>query len=189
MKLLIAPGSKPFKRLLLFSFVSLVLVGAQVFIWSWVHSLAAQWKQNRSQEQQLAQLNQRLASIKSNYAQQQPAFGQLSVLTPHVAQTPQLVSQLEKLADANNVSEVTKTITEGPPGDPQPLIVTLEAKGHATELLHYLKAIEQLPELVALTSWSLDLETETAASGAGSVSTAIKPNYTLAMSVVFFLQP
>ncbi|MBI3255750.1 MAG: hypothetical protein HYZ63_02155 [Candidatus Andersenbacteria bacterium] len=176
-------------------FVTLVLVVAlgvaQIWLWRYVQTSAQTLRNRQTEEQQLEELNGRIAIIEQNYKAQLPLLDQLLVVFPQASQTSQIVDRLEQLADRQRVELSIENITTQALVESQkntaliPLLVTMDVKGAATTLLEYLAAVEHIQEIAVVKDWQiapLPPRAPTPGEPAGA-------SHQMTMNVIFYLQP
>lgn len=168
-----------------------VLLGvAQIWLWQYVETSAATLRNRQTEEQQLEDLNGRIAIIEQNYKAQLPLLDQLLIVFPQASQTSQIVDRLEQLADRQKVQLAIKNITTQPLPEAQkekgliPLLVTMEVRGAATMLLEYLAAVEHIQEIAVVRDWQVAPLRLGATPGAPA-----GPSHQMSMSLIFYLQP
>lgn len=171
--------------LLLTLFVIVCLGAAQWWLWQYVRLAAQGLHIKQTQTAQLADIMARIATIDEVYQKQSSLLEQLGVSFPPLTDTPQVIERLERLAAEQAVTLTIRSIGDGqePAATKKtkvkvvPLPVVIRATGSTSQLLAYLEAVEHVPELTALESWSL------------SPNTTVTGHYVLDGKVVFYLQP
>lgn len=175
---------------LILALVAVVGLGvAQWWLWQFVRSAAEQLHVKQTEASQLADITKRIATINAVHQQQRSLLEQLSVSFPSLADTPQAIERLERLAGERGVGLTIRSIGDGQEASTKkdtknkivPLAIIIRATGSVDQLLAYLEAIEHVPELTALESWSLAPDPLAVAGAA--------PSYVFDGKVVFYLQP
>lgn len=167
---------KPKRRLPLIAVVALILGASQFLLWWFVREAAVSWRDQRSYGGRLAALEQRNKEVQQILADQEALSAAAAQVFPYRHQTPQLVERLEYLADALQLVVEIRNLREDSDKETQavtPLLVQIEARGSPATLLNYLDAVEHVPELAHVQSWTIALS--------GDV-------YRLLMEVAFYLQ-
>lgn len=169
------------------------LAVVQPWLWGYVKGGAEAIHNRRTEEQQLKELIERLAVIEQKHTEQAALLDGLTVIFPHATATSQVVDRLEVLADRQSVELSVQNIappTAAPGEKPtvlSPTVVSVQVKGSATRLLQYIDAVEHVQELAVIQSW--DLAPAPAVATLPSGALAVSPGYTLAMNILFYLQP
>lgn len=185
-------NAKVWRRLLAAVVAAAALSGAQPWIWRYVESGAQDIHNRRTEEQQLAELTERLRVIEQKHTDQAALLDGLATIFPHADSTSQVVDRLEQLADKQSVELAIKTI--GPPATAagakpsvlSPIVVSVEVKGSATRLLQYIDGVEHVPELATVQSWDISPFTPPASA---SPAPPPSPSFVLAINILFYLQP
>lgn len=190
MKLFGGQNVSAFKGLVITLSLVVVLGTAQIWLWQYVETSALELRNRQTEEQQLTELNSRIAVIEANYKAQLPLLDQLQVVFPQQTQTSQIVDRLEQLADKQKVELSIANINTQPVSDVQkstgliPLLVTMDVKGSATGLLEYIGAVEHIQEIAVVRDWQMAAAKAPAAAGA-----PVAASHQMTMNVLFYLQP
>lgn len=181
-------------RKFLITLVVVIGLGAgQPWLWGYVKQGAEDIHNRRTEEQQLQELTERLRTIEQKHTDQAPLLDGLAVVFPRARDTSQVVERLEQLADRQSVELTVQNIAPPPAGPGKkpsvlsPTIVSVQVKGSATRLLQYIDAVEHVQELAIVQSWDLAAAPPVAAAPAGAPVSS--PGYTVAMNILFYLQP
>lgn len=177
--------------------ILLVLIVGQTWIWGYVRSGAETLHTRRTEEQQLAELQQRLASIEAKRQEQLPLLDQLVVVFPRASDTSQVVDRLEQLADQQALRLVIQNIgTEASTTKTNqgliPKVVTLRVEGTVPKLLQYIDGVEHIQEVAKVRSWSLNLLAVPSTTPVPGQPVVIQSPtnvlYQMTMNIVFYFQ-
>lgn len=184
------------------------LAGAQPFLWGWVRTLAQGLYSERTQDQQVTEVRERVVDLEHSIERNRALVEQLAVVAPSVSDTPQLIERVERLAEASGISVTVRSIQQEaalggseervpspPAGQSQPdssdvrlslvpLVITLELIAPPVDLLQFIDSVEHLQELVTVRSWQME---PGGVLGTLEGTGGVRP-YTMNVRVVFYLQ-
>lgn len=187
-------NARAWRKFLIILAMVVGLAAAQPWLWGYVKQGAEDIHNRRTEEQQLQELAERLRLIAQKHTDQAALLDGLAIEFPRVGDTSQVVERLEQLADRQSVELTVQNIAPPPTAVPgkkpsvlSPTIVSVQVKGSATRLLQYIDAVEHVQELAIVQSW--DLAAAPPAAPASALGPVSSPGYTLAMNILFYLQP
>lgn len=184
----------------------MLLAIAQPFIWFGVSSAAANLLGDRSQNEQVVDVRQRVLQIEESIEEHEALWNQLSIVRPREKDTVAVIERLERLAGDFGVSvEVTGIaesvveldlgrdeqgeITVGPLSLAEgitPLTISAEASGSPDALLRYLEALERMPEITTVKRVTLEPLQTTFTEPEATVSQSA--SHAMSVELTFYLE-
>jgi len=176
-------GNKKYRRLATSALTLVVLAGLQPLVWGFVHHQALAVQQQRSQGQQIANVNSRNEEITTRLRTASEFLNQLDVVSPPTTAKTQVVERTEQLADQLGLPITITVIQEvsanGVVAENDPIVpvsLSVSVTGSIPQVLGFLDRLERTHELALVHSWTL----QPAPAG---------PQYVLKADIYFFLRP
>lgn len=150
------------RHLIVLIMVAVGLIAGQPWLWNTVRSRAELLHGKQNQVDQLKDITTRIQTIDQIYQKKRSLLDQLLVVFPRLTDAPQVVEQLEHIADEQHVTLTIRSLVDPVQGKKSksrliPLPVIAHVEGDLPQLLSYLEAIEHIQQLTAVRTWSVAL--------------------------------
>lgn len=186
--------NRKYRRLVATIFLMVLLGGAQPFLWSWVNQQALHLQQQRSQDQQIANVINRNAEVKQRLTTTKEFLNQLEVVSPPTTSKTQVVERIEQLADQLGlqiditvIQELATKETTGKEAHVIPVSMSVATTGTTAQLLRFMDRVEHTQELSVVSQWALEPGPPPAVVAGAPVTVGPAP-YTLTMDIFFYLR-
>jgi hypothetical protein len=187
--------NKKYRRLAVTLFTLVVLLILQPFLWRFVHEQALTLQQERSQEQQIANVKERNDEIGRRLETAREFLTQLEAVSPPTADKTKIVERVEQLADQLGLVMDITVIQELQGSDAVasddhvvPVSMSVSTTGPTRQLLSFFDRVEHTQELSVVPTWTLAPAAGPAAPPGAPVVGGESLPYTLTMDILFFLR-
>jgi len=188
----------------------LVLSAIQPMLWQVVQWQALIVQDKRSASAQTNNVRDRYLQLQQDLNSQYRLLAQLSTIAPVWDDLGKIVERLEQIADKNDLTMRTRSISDqeyiGTEDEELAslayVVISATVGGTITDVLHFLEAIEHMPELSVVESWSTSpstfglseddvrqrREVNRLAISRETPLTPFEQNYEMSFDIMFFLQ-